>query len=62
MNSWANTALYQASSGKHTINVEVETVRDRARGFKRVMCSFGDFEAKNMAEVKEYINLQFQKP
>lgn len=59
VNQWKNTVLYQVSNGRLSANVEVETIRDKARGFKRVCSSFGDFEADNMAEVKLSINLQF---
>jgi hypothetical protein len=60
INQWDNTILYQATNGKLTYNVEVETVKDKLGNLKKVECSLtGHFEEYSMEAVKERVRKAF---
>ena len=66
VNHWNNTTLYQVDTGKASINVEIETKRDKVGSLKLATCSlFGTYEGYGWPTVKtdiEELILKNQKP
>lgn len=56
VDSWSNVALYKASNGIKSANVEITTTKDRLGSLKRVECGkMGMFEEYSMTVIKEKI-------